>query len=66
MWTELVDSSNYEFFDSFGFDCERFIREKLQKFPDLVSSLANITDFWNRTAISVASQGIKEMFYGYL
>lgn len=66
MWTELVDSSNYEFFDSFGFDCERFIREKLQKFPDLASSLANITDFWNRTAISVASQGIKEMFYEYL
>lgn len=66
MWTQIIDRSTDEYFQSIGIDKSIFVRKKLKQFNNLVSVLAHEKDDDNNTVLSIASYKIKEIFYEYM
>jgi len=58
--------ANSEFFKDIGLVNENFVRSKLEEFQDMTSSLADEVDKDNRTALSIASSGVQEVFHKFI
>ena len=64
--TEIIDVANSDFFKDIGLVNENFVRSKLEEFQDMTSSLADEVDKDNRTALSIASSGVQEVFHKFM
>ena len=66
MWTEIIDVANFDIFNGKGIIINDFVRSKLEEFQDITSSLADEEDQGKRTAFSIASPEVKEVFHEFM
>lgn len=63
MWNEIIDPSNSTYFKSIGVNSIEFVYTKLKEYREIVSRLAEVIDYEERTALSIASSECKKVFY---
>lgn len=63
MWTEIIDPSNFEYFKSIGINSIEFVNTKLGQYVEIVGLLAEVIDYEERIALSIASSECKKAFY---
>lgn len=63
MWTEIINVDNEEYFKDMTIIVTEVVKGKLDKFKDIAKVLADEVDYANRTALSIASEDVKKVFY---
>lgn len=63
MWTEIINVDNEEYFKDMIIIVTEVVKGKLDKFKDIAKVLADEVDYANRTALSIASEDVKKVFY---
>jgi serine/threonine protein kinase len=66
MWTEIIDVANSHIFKGKEISIKEFVQSKLEEFQDITSSLADEEDQDKRTALSIASSEVREVFHGFM
>jgi serine/threonine protein kinase len=66
MWTEIIDVANSDIFKGKEISIKDFVQSKLEEFQDITSSLADEEDQDKRTALSIASPEVREVFHDFM
>ncbi len=66
MWTEIIDVANSDIFKDKEISIKEFVRSKLEEFQYMTSSLADEEDQDKRTALSIASPEVREVFHEFM